>query len=553
MSFAELYWLTVGVAVVAILSALRPRFTAPVVFATAGALLYVQGFHFWDLVVDDAYISFRYSQHFADGDGIVWNAGERVEGYTNFLWVLILAATERAGIGIVTPSRWIGLASTFGTLLVMWLMARRLAPESPRNGDLVFAGAAIVFGALPATGYWATAGLEEPSFTFLALLALYRHVAEEADRQALPLSAVAALAAALMRPEGVLVAAVILAFKVAAVMRSRDGQGAMHAALWLVVFALPFAIYFGWRWSYYGYALPNTYYQKVSGGPMLDFERYRDGLAYVREFWVETGAVLIFPLPLLALMRPERRRVALPLITFTLLWAAYVAYVGGDFMSLHRFMLPVTPTALLLSADALMFLGVRLRGQHRPKLEQAAAVGVSVLIVASLAIVPEREERALLFRQSTRASALEISEYLNQQDESTYIALGAAGYIPYETELRSLDTLGLTDEHIAHGPRLSDTTNAQGHRKGDGAYVISREPDIIIVAARVDIVAQNGEDWRRRRDSGELLALDIDLLNQPDFWRQYEAVWVELRSGIYFNFFRRIGSTKVAATRANPQ
>lgn len=40
---------------------------------------------------DDAYISFRYALHLYQGHGLVWNPGERVEGYTNFLWVIIMA------------------------------------------------------------------------------------------------------------------------------------------------------------------------------------------------------------------------------------------------------------------------------------------------------------------------------------------------------------------------------------------------------------------------------------------------------------------------------
>src|SRR4051812_8768436 len=40
--------------------------------------------------IDDAYISFRYARNFAHGDGLVYNLGERVEGYTNFLWTVIL-------------------------------------------------------------------------------------------------------------------------------------------------------------------------------------------------------------------------------------------------------------------------------------------------------------------------------------------------------------------------------------------------------------------------------------------------------------------------------
>ena len=42
-------------------------------------------------IFDDAFISFRYARNLLDGHGLVWNPGERVEGYTNFLWTILLA------------------------------------------------------------------------------------------------------------------------------------------------------------------------------------------------------------------------------------------------------------------------------------------------------------------------------------------------------------------------------------------------------------------------------------------------------------------------------
>ena len=43
-------------------------------------------------LTDDAFISFRYARNLLEGNGLVFNPGERVEGYSNFLWVLELAA-----------------------------------------------------------------------------------------------------------------------------------------------------------------------------------------------------------------------------------------------------------------------------------------------------------------------------------------------------------------------------------------------------------------------------------------------------------------------------
>jgi hypothetical protein len=454
--------------------------------------------------------------------------------------------TERLGAGIVTPSRWIGYGADLGTLGVMWLLSRRLVSESRRTADVVFCGAAVVFGALPATGYWATAGLEEPLFTLLVLLALYRCIVERDDAQRLPLSAPIAFAAAITRPEGVLVPAVI--FLIRAFDVARRARSPRSLAVWCAILLLPYAAYISWRWSYYGYPVPNTYYQKATGGPTLDWQRYREGLGYVRSFWMQTGAVLIFPLPLVGFTRSDRRAALLPLTLFTALWTAYVVYVGGDFMSFHRFMLPVVPIVLLLAADALIQVLGHVISERPAWLRSAAAAAIAVTVAAWVLVVPLREDELLNFRRTGRSAAVQIAAWLEEQDPNTYVAVGAAGYVPFHTHLRTLDTLGLTDEHIAHGPQLSDALNVQGHRKGDGAYVISREPDMIIFGEQITPLPMTELQWRTRLPG---LAAYNDLLAQPDVWTLYEPAWVKLPDGV-FNFLRLKDSTRVRAEHSAP-
>ena len=59
------------------------------------ALLFGYNVHRYYFLSDDSFISFRYARHLAEGHGLVWNSGERIEGYTNFLWVLFMAGAMR--------------------------------------------------------------------------------------------------------------------------------------------------------------------------------------------------------------------------------------------------------------------------------------------------------------------------------------------------------------------------------------------------------------------------------------------------------------------------
>ena len=62
-------------------------------------------------ITDDALISLRYSERLLDGQGLTWNDGERVEGYSNLLWVLLSAAPGGAGMNLIVAVRALGLAA----------------------------------------------------------------------------------------------------------------------------------------------------------------------------------------------------------------------------------------------------------------------------------------------------------------------------------------------------------------------------------------------------------------------------------------------------------
>ena len=70
---------------------LPPRAILVAAACTALAAGLLAFFHY---IPDDAYIGFRYARNVARGDGFVFNAGERVEGYTNFLWLTLLVAAS---------------------------------------------------------------------------------------------------------------------------------------------------------------------------------------------------------------------------------------------------------------------------------------------------------------------------------------------------------------------------------------------------------------------------------------------------------------------------
>src|SRR5215813_1772539 len=166
--------------------ALRPWW--PLLLAAPVLLVHIFVFNF---VTDDAFISFVYSRNLAKHGQLVFNLGERVEGYTNFLWTVLLAGFLKIGLPAEIMSRLLGTGLAIGTLFVVVRMARRIGGDSSWNvvAPLLLAGCG---------GYacWSSGGLETALFTFLVTLGFALHLE---DRRS---AAVVFALAAMTRPEG---------------------------------------------------------------------------------------------------------------------------------------------------------------------------------------------------------------------------------------------------------------------------------------------------------------------------------------------------------------
>ena len=297
----------------------------------------------WELrwTCDDAYISFRYAQHFAEGHGLVFNLdpGEApVEGYSNFTWTLWLAFGWWLGCTDAALETWSnvwGVLCHAGTVGLLAVVAWRSG-----GGRATAPIAACGYAAVHHAASLAPAGLETALFVLLAALLLKDCLEPVGPRRAAWLGVFGTLAA-MTRPDGALLAAVAGAFVLHDAWRTRTGKTAIGFAAPIL---LVFAPYLLWRLAYYGDWLPNTYYAKSDGDPLLGL-----GGNYVVEFvtcyWALFPAVLV--LAWLLLRRRDRR--AMVITAFTVPYVAFVVYVGGDFM-FARFLLPVLP-ALLFGLD----------------------------------------------------------------------------------------------------------------------------------------------------------------------------------------------------------
>ncbi len=280
---------------------------------------------------------------------MVFNVGERVEGYTDFLWVLLTAPAFPLGIQPETWANLLSLASFAGTVL---LLARRAWSRARENdGPLSPVPVAAVIVALnPDLQVWATGGLETAFFSFLLAAGVcVLSGPGGSKRRELTAGAIFGLAV-LTRPDGLLPAAVAAAWLLL-FARDRRLLAAATFAAGVAALVLPHLF---WRHAFYRDWLPNTYYAKAAWLPW-----WEQGLVYL-ELFLRRNALLLLGFPLLVLAFLRSRRLpgmkgtldrvvpeAVLVSGIAVSYALYVTRVGGDFMS-ARLLVPVVPLIGLL-------------------------------------------------------------------------------------------------------------------------------------------------------------------------------------------------------------
>ncbi|MCC7062417.1 MAG: hypothetical protein IT456_06395 [Planctomycetes bacterium] len=437
----------------------------------------------WPFFSDDSFISLRYAQRLVEGHGLTWTAGERVEGYSNLLWVLSCAALGGLGIDLVTAARCLGGACT---TLALVLLARAVRPHDARTAMLAGIAPLLLAATSPVMA-WTLAGLEGPMVMLwlvwggLSLLRLLRD--EQSRTTALVKAGLPFALLCLTRPDGALWAATTGFGLVLGHL-----QHGLLGAVWRAVAfgALPAAAYLGqlaFRLAYYGDIVPNTAHVKVEFGA----EVWSAGLDYVGLCtWVAIGSIAIATLGALCLLgQPRQRRMLAVLLGPACAWFVYLATVGGDHFPGFRLLQPaLTPLTLLAAVAILSWSTTRLR--------TATAIGLGLLATGAN-LWQSRTVPLSTFVPTEiwewRGKA--IGELLHGAFAKArpLFAVDAAGALPFYSQLPALDMLGLCDRTIAQSPpppflaalgAANGRKLLQGHMRGNGRYVMDRQPDLML-------------------------------------------------------------------------
>jgi hypothetical protein len=464
---------------------LRPSTALVLTILILGGLLGLYGYEFFQptIQIDDAYISYRYAQNLVDGHGLVYNIGERVEGYTNFLWTLMVAGGIALGLSGSLVGHWLGFASGVLLLLATYFYSRSLLP---RDMKWLALAAPVLLYASNSFAAWTISGLETPLFAAWVTAAL---VAFSIQRMGWAL--VFCILASLTRPEGALLAALLLGVDWLAqliVQRPKRLMELLRLSLPCLAYVLFIAGLTASRVAYYGDILPNTFYAKTGGIPLSY------GPAYLYRFLID-GAIFLL-VPALVALRCKAYRIG---FAFLALIAVYLIAVGGDVFFHGRFLLPVLP---ILIAGAL--LGIAEAGKASTKVGLLAGLALPAFVLCSLygmwprntdfpaALDVESVLPLSAKRESVKVPTLPLSEPFFEAEVAKLrrldppaklvaaIGIGQMGY--FGREMTILDLVGLTDRHIARSDKqVEGALVFPGHQKSDAGYVLSRRPDVIYI------------------------------------------------------------------------
>jgi hypothetical protein len=419
---------------------------------------------------DDAMISMRYAWNFAHGNGLVWNIGERVEGYTNLLMTLLMSMAA-----FLLEKRYAVLAVQLTGIFFMLgaaFFAMRIFQTLKVSETFRVLPFMLVLLYYP-LNFWSLMGMETGLLSFLLGAGVYASLLylEKMEVKHLWLMSISFGLAHLTRNESVLFAALAFLYLLPTAWHSKNYfQRFLLAGILYSLFVVG---QIAFRYFYYGELVPNTYTLKLVGMTLTD--RLQNGWGFIQPYLLETGFIIILAL-IGVLRKPSRHKTYL--FGFFLIAILYQIYVGGDSWNYWRIMSPATPFLLVISTCAMLEL---FNGMESPAWRSALlSLPLIGLLLADIRFAREILLRDLPYQNDYARAHVEAAIALNElTDKDATIGVYWGGTLPYYLDRYAIDFLGKSDKYIANLPPDMSGQSAgfgmnsiPGHNKHDLNYSI---------------------------------------------------------------------------------
>ncbi|MGH7441851.1 MAG: hypothetical protein ACREKE_04170 [bacterium] len=411
--------------------------------------------HWTAWLADDPMVSMQYARHLVEGKGLVWTQGQRVEGFSNPLWVLCMAGILAIGV----PRA----AAAAGVLFLNLLLGLAALPACARLARAL--GASPLAAALAAAGLglsyeWVWAASSGMESTALACLCAWAFVglaeAQTKGRDVPAWVPILAGAASVLRFDGFIPAGLIWAMS----WRLPSRRGRWWDAMWVLGPAIAWQIF---RLAYYHAWIPNTVILKMGDWP----GRWQAGWDYVMRLDFQSRIALLAALSALCLRN---------LRLWALLFLAALCYgltTAGDFYPGTRYLAWAWPLLWTLSAAAFCVW------LPRPWSTLCVAIA-AVCAYQAFCAFPGLMQGGWLAGKER----IEIAATLDRLvAPGQVVASDWAGSFYFYSNVAGEDLLGKCDPVVAHvepDPSLGPTA----HNKLDLAYSLEGlRPDWVLLVA----------------------------------------------------------------------
>ena len=440
------------------------KYIWPAVFLAPAVIIWVIIAIKLNFVQDDAYISYRYVQNYLDGHGLVYNIGERIEGFTNFGWVIYLLLWGSWGLDFLLISKLTGFVLGAGLVVLAFLIGREVLGEKGKWFALL---AAYLVGVNQSVAYWSPAGLETAAFSVSVGLSILWWLRRS------PLLIWGMVLSVWFRPEGAVVCGLLVVAE--AIVERRIPKFALSSLIVALILSLPMV---GFKLAYYHGILPNPFYAKTS----FHMDQLRNGLGYTWEFLRHYGfwgiglAVTLAYLIAGKLTR-EQMKIWWVLAGYTL----YVTAIGGDVLKVHRFYVPVAGVSAVVLLLAIWMVVAKMKSQSQNL----------ILFVAALAMLPltwyfpGNTVRTFNLNEKRFIGKMQFTaNEMKRTDASNFsVATPTIGIFGFELMGHTIiDMLGLTDSTIARysEPPIAGMTTTWKEQKHNTKYILTRAPNYIV-------------------------------------------------------------------------
>jgi arabinofuranosyltransferase len=413
---------------------------------------------------DDAFIAFRYANNFYNGLGLVFNAGQYVQGYTNFLWMIILICLKFLSIDFQTSAVLINLVSYLLLSFIVYCFLKKLF--TAKSATFYFLSTIAIVSAPNLLAWVVGGGLEGPLFTTLLTVSFYFLLYKENKI----ICAVFFVLTTLTRPEGILFFFLALLY----LLFFDESNRKKNISAFLFSYIIPIAGYFTWSYFYYDDILPNTFYAKVS----LSLRGILEGIHYDYRYLMSSPFIFLLLVLSLFNIKNHSKEIKYFWIMF-LIYIFYVTLVGGDFMFAFRFFLPILPFIYFLIINELGRLLVLLKIPFETK-KFLYVIFVFLIMYNILSLNFFNDYKSRIKNYKMIQSGKILAEYFNNQYPSYFtIASSGIGALGFYSKMQILDVLGLTNKTIAKRGIMGDDP-LFSHGKSNVGYILNKKPQIIV-------------------------------------------------------------------------